>query len=280
MFYWCSDKSRVQLADLLTVKVLVSCSPSSVIKYNCFLAGAGIHHCGNRIEKSHDPNEPLWVHEGGAALPSSALYTSELQVASAKQCSEQSGESNLDWLQNAALYGLQYLFMKLIRYIMFNIDVCINVHFVLSALCCVLYLCLLVQKERILQKSCSQLLHWSCVMCPSIVCVSLSLTFMKEGDVVILHRTKVHILPEVGLLWGVRCQQTLSMESLLWGSGLKAELGHLTERDLKMYAKPCLQLAVFTCSNETVKPACRVVEVICYQWIRTTEKIQQHKQVL
>lgn len=43
----------------------------------------------------------------------------------------------------------------------------------------------------------------------------LSLTFVKEGYVVILHRSKVHILPKICLLRGVRNQKTLSMESLL-----------------------------------------------------------------
>lgn len=42
-----------------------------------------------------------------------------------------------------------------------------------------------------------------------------SLTFVKEGDVVILHRSEVHILPKIRLLRGVRRQKALSVESLL-----------------------------------------------------------------
>lgn len=36
----------------------------------------------------------------------------------------------------------------------------------------------------------------------------------------------------------------------------------------------------YTCSNQPIKPACRVVKVIRYQRIRTTEQVKQHKQVL
>lgn len=43
----------------------------------------------------------------------------------------------------------------------------------------------------------------------------ISLTSVKERDVVILDRTEVHILPKICLLGGVRCQKALSMESLL-----------------------------------------------------------------
>lgn len=50
----------------------------------------------------------------------------------------------------------------------------------------------------------------------------LSPTFVKEGDVVILYRSKVNIFPKIRLLWGVRHQKTLSMESLLWEWGVKA----------------------------------------------------------
>ena len=53
----------------------------------------------------------------------------------------------------------------------------------------------------------------------------LSLTFVKEGDVVVLHGSEVHVLPEVRLLWRVRRQQTLSVESLLW------ERGGVSERE-------------------------------------------------
>lgn len=44
---------------------------------------------------------------------------------------------------------------------------------------------------------------------------SVSSTFVKEGDVVILYGSKVHILPEISLLRGVRCQKPLPVESLL-----------------------------------------------------------------
>lgn len=42
-----------------------------------------------------------------------------------------------------------------------------------------------------------------------------SLTFVKERDVVILDRSEVDVLPEVGLLRRVGRQQTLTVESLL-----------------------------------------------------------------
>lgn len=45
----------------------------------------------------------------------------------------------------------------------------------------------------------------------------LSLTFVKEGDVVILDGSKIHVLSEVRLLRGVGRQQALTMEPFLWG---------------------------------------------------------------
>lgn len=60
---------------------------------------------------------------------------------------------------------------------------------------------------------------------------------------VILHRAQVHVLPEVGLLRGVRGQQTLPVQPLL-------------------------------CSDETVKPAGSVVKVIYNQRVWTTEQVQ------
>lgn len=52
-------------------------------------------------------------------------------------------------------------------------------------------------------------------MCYTTNLQQLSPTFVKEGDVVVLHRSEVHILPKIRLLRGVRRQETLSMESLL-----------------------------------------------------------------
>ncbi len=40
-------------------------------------------------------------------------------------------------------------------------------------------------------------------------------TFVKEGDVVVLHRSEVNVFPKIRLLRGVRRQETLSVESLL-----------------------------------------------------------------
>ena len=67
--------------------------------------------------------------------------------------------------------------------------------------------------------------------------VVLSLTSVKEGDMVVLHRAKIHILPKIRLLWGVRCQKALSMESLLWEWGVKAQLRGTAGRDLNIYDK-------------------------------------------
>ena len=44
------------------------------------------------------------------------------------------------------------------------------------------------------------------------------LTFVQEGDVVVLHRAQVHVLLEVHLLGGVGGQQALPVETLLWRS--------------------------------------------------------------
>lgn len=51
-----------------------------------------------------------------------------------------------------------------------------------------------------------------------------ALTFVKEGDVVILHRPKVEVFPEICLLWGVRRQKTLSMEPLLCAPGVEGRI--------------------------------------------------------
>lgn len=48
------------------------------------------------------------------------------------------------------------------------------------------------------------------------------LTFVKEGNVVVLYRPKVEVLPEIRLFWGVRCEKTLSMESFLWTRGAES----------------------------------------------------------
>lgn len=102
-----------------------------------------------------------------------------------------------------------------------------------------------------------------------------ALTFVKEGDVVILHRPKVEVLPEIRLLWGVRRQKTLSMESLLCAPG--EERGIRTEALFNTQMRWHL---VPTCSNQAVKPALRVPKVIYDQWICTAEQIQQQKEVL
>ena len=52
---------------------------------------------------------------------------------------------------------------------------------------------------------------------PRCVCPK-GLTFVEEGDVVVLHGAQVHILLEVHLLSGVGGQQTLPVETLLWRS--------------------------------------------------------------
>lgn len=54
--------------------------------------------------------------------------------------------------------------------------------------------------------------------------VDSALTFVKEGDVVVLHRPKVEVLPEIGLLRGVGRQKTLSMESLLCSPGVERRI--------------------------------------------------------
>lgn len=37
---------------------------------------------------------------------------------------------------------------------------------------------------------------------------------------------------------------------------------------------------MLTCSDQTVEPACRVIEVVRDQWIGTAEQVQQHKEIL
>lgn len=51
-----------------------------------------------------------------------------------------------------------------------------------------------------------------------------ALAFVKEGDVVILHRPKVEVLSEICLLWGVRRQKTLSVEPLLCAPGAEGRI--------------------------------------------------------
>ena len=57
---------------------------------------------------------------------------------------------------------------------------------------------------------------WSGLLwCSLMALEQISLTFVKEGDVVVLYRSEVNILSEIRLLWGVRCQKTLPVKSLL-----------------------------------------------------------------
>lgn len=46
----------------------------------------------------------------------------------------------------------------------------------------------------------------------------ITLTSVKERDVIILHGSQVHVLPEVRLLWGVGRQKTLPVEPFLWAT--------------------------------------------------------------
>lgn len=109
----------------------------------------------------------------------------------------------------------------------------------------------------------------------------ITLTSVKERDVIILHGSQVHVLPEVRLLWGMGCQKALPVEPFLWATETRrGRVDGQEGRNVQGNIRGRLIRETLTRGNQAVEPARRVVKVIRNQRVCAPEQVQQHKEVL